>query len=690
MVNSTLISATKGSNPDIVIKHRFDPAKSYYVDYLLDHNGRDKDVTDIKNDYDIVKTQLAKQKGEFEDYLSYGARFDVTKLEDDVDETLTTTFTKDTFNLSAQQLIAMQQDVDVAAKNHNLMWKTVVSFSDDFLIREGIMDNAEERHLDQRRIKEVIQKAMPDMLEAEGIDQSAEWFANIHLRGDQNQQHIHVHIGTFEKHTQRPNKFNPDTKRMEPKGLFKRRTINHLKSRIWRNLRQNKSIEKEKNLMVDKDIAAKQLLKHLDDVQYKLDQKKLVNALLEVLPDEKQTKWRAKSNAVDMKAANALANQFVDNLLTKQPELIEKFEKSTSHLNQLYEKGYGENNNQYAQNQRQLLQNKLVNRLYKNIRELEPEFYNAVDPDESYADRLQAHQEIKQALEEQIKDMQRRNQEIPKRVKRELGKQKRAIRVINLEEKQQVNDGTLSELDDYISTTGREVDPLIQYRRDQLVEQNELITLQLKPNFKLTDQEKLRKQALSTKYQTASDSSIDAVSDDYLQAFQAKVDREITLVENSELSAFNIAYSSDGGSIVTKEEVIQGLEKQKVIIQKKGTIHQNNLKMKEPEKDAATIKKENAQLFGEIAQLEGRENTFEARQKVHRKQRSRRDDEKEQRNRPKLAKTVRRIKKVSMEQVESLFRDLSYSVEQSEQVDRHAAMEYEREQQRLERDSHSR
>lgn len=74
MSQNIITSATSGSNPDIIIKHQFSKCRSGYVDYLLDHRGKDEEVTSIQNDQDILGQNLAKKNGRYTDYVEYGKK----------------------------------------------------------------------------------------------------------------------------------------------------------------------------------------------------------------------------------------------------------------------------------------------------------------------------------------------------------------------------------------------------------------------------------------------------------------------------------------------------------------------------------------------------------------------------------------------------------------------------------------
>ncbi|MDR3241728.1 MAG: relaxase MobL [Lactobacillaceae bacterium] len=680
---TTLESATTGSNPDIIIKHRFDPAKSYYVRYLIDHNGKDKEVTDASNDHNIVGERVAKEKGEFGDYLEYASRADVTSTEDGVANDLTPTFTKDSFNLNSKEIKKLQDHINMAAKNHNLMWKTVVSFSDDFLIREGLMDNVEDRNLDQRRIKQVIQAAMPGMLKSEGISESAEWFADIHLHGDRNKNHVHVHIATFEQVTKRPDKFNPVTHRMEPKGLFKQRTIDRLKKKIWRDMRLDKNKEHEIELEVNVSKTSKQVLSAVSSLELMKEQTHLINTLLRTLPDEKETKWRAKSNAVPMKAANALANEFINRYLeTNGKELLHDFISNTSELNNIYKTGMGDNDqaSDYVQNRRDQLQEQLVNRLYQNLREIDPNSLAVSKTIEIQDTPMDEQIRLKDLLDSQVKLMRSKDLVPPKEVTKELGLRKRAIRQGNLAARQVVIKQRLDYQKTYDDEDNLDLisynfnDPLIVYIHEQLVDQDQLLELQQKPSFKRSEDDEERIRQFTIKYPNLSETPIKAFTTDYANELSEQRKTELELVTNASQDSLQLAYGTPD-LIIKRKDVVDKLKQELKLIEAKGEVFNNNDKLAQTGlsyDEQQELKQSNAALFGKIAEIEGRENTFEK----HERKTAQRFQENKRKKRMKQRFRGRKLNGI---EVKRIINNLSYSMEQSNDIEQQTRELHEQE-----------
>lgn len=604
-MNNTLVSATSGSNPDIIIKHQFDLSRPSFINYMLDHNGKDKSVSDILNDHDIVSENAAKKHGQYEDYVDYSRKDYATLLEDDVSDELTTTFNQNECNLSKDELSKLKTRVKNAAREKNLMWKTVVSLSDDFLITQQIMDNKTDRNLDQRRLKEIIQKSMPDFLEAEGISNSAEWFGNIHLYGDVNDEHVHIHLATFEESSARPKIYNAVTKQIEPKGLFKQKTIDQFKSSIWRNLKLDKDKAKERDLFIQRQISSKKLLKKVDTMTYWKEQRILLNSLINILPKEKN-KWRAKSNDKEMQAANQLAAKFIDKMLSQNDDELNLFNKANSELQNLYKKGYGESkgSDKYKAERKKELEQQLINRLYSSLKKLDDDEILvdvSIDPD---VDKLSQHREIKEILEKQINNMTKKGLVVPKDVKKELGKQKRAIKVENTKaEIHNVNE-LQTRVDEYIENNIVD-EQMVNDAKEYLSEKEAWLNLNLKSKYELTDIDKALKMQYALKYKDVSKVSIDDVTSEFkiIQMEKLNIQSQILHKHPELYAALNNLDIREIPHGQLTEVLMHHHENQRDVLEMKSNIHENNASLKAENIDSVdreALLQQNRILFAKL------------------------------------------------------------------------------------------
>lgn len=79
-----------------------------------------------------------------------------------------------------------------AQSNGSLMWQTVISFDNRYLTKNGLYD-AENKTLNEGRLKAAATKAIVKMLEKEGLE-NALWAASFHYNTD----NIHIHVATVE------------------------------------------------------------------------------------------------------------------------------------------------------------------------------------------------------------------------------------------------------------------------------------------------------------------------------------------------------------------------------------------------------------------------------------------------------------------------------------------------------------
>ncbi|CAK1237497.1 ATP-dependent DNA helicase subunit RuvB (RuvB) [Fructobacillus tropaeoli] len=473
------------------------------------------------------------------------------------------------------------------------MWKTVISLSDDFLVKQQIMDNVKDRNLDQRRLKKVVQQVMPDLLKAEGIDQSANWFGNIHLKGDINDQHIHIHLATYEVNTKRPIKKNILNGQLEPKGVFKQKTINHLKRDFWKAARLDKNQEIERNLLIKRQIDSKKLIQSFqkqDTIYHSYQQKETLNAIIHLLP-ENSKKWRAKSNAIEMKAANQLANDFIQNFL-KDSQANQDLLKDNKKLQKVYQKGYGHSTktDQYARDQQEKIQNRLVNELYRTIKNLEPQYFE-IDYDQKERS-LEKHAEIKKRLEEQVQELKRKKQPVPKKLSKELGRQKRAIHVFYREQ----------ELDDLRAKQADfkdKHDAFVLFQEKQIKQRIQYLELDQTPNFRLSNSQKATKKELAWQTTCPEKADIKMVNQSYYTYHLKEIQDERALLTDSELSIESLTAKE-------RRDELNLLERREKILFAKQKIFINNELMQSSELNATARRKlqnENRNQFEHIDAL---------------------------------------------------------------------------------------
>lgn len=441
---------------DIIVAFQYTPVfKSSngfsYLNYVKNHNGKDKDVTEINNDYNLKSENDNSPKQKYKNFINYLNRAEVTQVANDHGEKLSPLFNQDKFNLNINEEKAINQKLNQAADENALLWKGVVSFSEDFLIQEKIL-NPKNRHVDQQRLKYAIQKSMPKLLQNEGFASDSTWFGAVHLHGTKNKNHVHVHLGILDDRQQRPQMFNETTGQYETRGKLKLKSFERFKSDIIHQLRsplsQAHELTLEKHLNTyKKDIKDK--LEHQQNLT--IEQQQLIQSILRVLPKD-QKQWRAKSHANTMKMANELANQYIDTFLKQNVAAeYEQFKHDLQEQDEIYQHYYGEKKyRSIVGNRDRTLRQQLINQMYRSIK-LTPmrRLYafkqsaiiqqagtdQAMDPVQIKA-TLSVSQNIVQQLNRNLKRLNHQQKtfvQVNKLLKKERGLQLKQIRLANLQ-----------------------------------------------------------------------------------------------------------------------------------------------------------------------------------------------------------------------------------------------------------------
>lgn len=571
MVNQVTLSTQKNGDrpPDIIIKQSFKVAFQSFADYVLDHNGKEEGITSVDNDYDVLYNNLERKKGQHDNFAEYVSRHDVTVLEDGVESNLLPVFNNKTNNMTLDDFKTTKNHLSNAAKRHNIMWQTSISFSDEFLIEEGLMDNAVDRRIDQQRMKDVIRKRMPYLLESEGISESAEWFGAIHLRGDINDKHVHIHVATFEPgETKRPMVYNKFTGHKEPRGKMVYRNLDNFKKGIWRNIRKSEFLLRDRDIEFYVDHGKKDIREKFANQLIEYRELSRLNELIRALPENKKL-WRAKSNAMDMRSANALAYGIVEEFLAGNGQSdFDSFKLNTEKLQEIYETGFGESKKNYSVERIKTLKELMVNQIYKEIKALPPEAFDkaiSVELESLSHEELQRRKEQLEAKIIAFKDNEKGNLDNVGRIKlKQLKKQSGLIKSIikrqNLTADLETNNDELNQYRElfFSGIEGNEAE-FVNFKINQLSDQNRLIQLQLKPTKTLTLIEKQQRDTLRQSKVNIHQLSPDKMLNDQYKLLKENRLKEIELRQKLKIKDFKNDFGLPG-DIKLNVEVITKLQ----------------------------------------------------------------------------------------------------------------------------------
>lgn len=301
-----------------------DDVYSDYVDYMKREQAiLSKDDTYLKGVFSSSKRKIAKE--------------DVTQLKKEI------------------------EDITVASKKGSVMFQDVISFENDFLVEENIL-NEKTNELDEERLYNATEKMMSSLKENENLHDTF-WFASVHRNTD----NIHLHICSMEKNNTRQLKEFEDG-HVEVKGKRKQQTLDKMKMSFGRELT---SPEYRLKLQTEMTNSRNQLLKDLKQIYEKeifSDTPKLIKKISlfkKDLPDKKFNWQYGKLDATAQKELNEITS-----MLTKDSPERKKFDTNVTDY-ALYLKGlYGDSAKpeEYINNKKKEMETRLGNSLLNDLK----------------------------------------------------------------------------------------------------------------------------------------------------------------------------------------------------------------------------------------------------------------------------------------------------------------------------------
>lgn len=340
------------------------------------------------------------------------------------------TFTRDAYEISEEQHEQLVQKLSQAQRNQSQLWYGVVSFSPEFIKEAGLYDPVTKR-VNQKAIKSAIKRAMPELLQREGLDNDQTfWWGDVHL----NTNHVHVHLAISQTKNTRPLKPNG-----QPKGTFSVNSFRKFKAHVFRELQnersrsQTLSIEKEvdqlKKTIPDKTL---ELIRRQQEIQRQLQ---VIYAALPRYKDKR--KWRAKNNSREFREARLMTEQLVDRLLKN--ELKDDYQEFTKliHLEDVRNRqAYGQGIKDTAQAKDKRLRELMVNRVFDFLRETPPKattYQNLMEVIESMG--RETNETLLQVEKERLAGLDPKSTEA-RELRRQMGYRKLYIRRLNLTQQQ--------------------------------------------------------------------------------------------------------------------------------------------------------------------------------------------------------------------------------------------------------------
>lgn len=328
---------------DIILKTTF--RTPYKISSILDKNIRENSSYGIEFNYSTQeKKQESLKKLEHSDYeffekndtdfskvVSYSKeeRKQKTNLKS---KTNNYTFSNLSNNLTEKESEKIKENFITSQKNGSFLWKTYVSFTDDYLIKNKIIENGK---INEDLLKDSVKKGISELLKRENISDYT-FMGNIHYDTD----NIHAHIYTVENGTpsRKMNLLAKNKKEVYNQAKFKIKNIEKAKSIINSNL----TYELE-NLKLLHQISREHILK--SDFNLNTLSNNELEQLIKIknmLP-QNQNLWQY--NRKELRDVKPILTEFTKNYLEKyQQDNLDEFKNISKKFEKISTKLFKENN----------------------------------------------------------------------------------------------------------------------------------------------------------------------------------------------------------------------------------------------------------------------------------------------------------------------------------------------------------
>ncbi|MFG1577851.1 MobP2 family relaxase, partial [Staphylococcus aureus] len=212
-----------------------------------------------------------------------------------------------------------------AQQNNGIMWKEVISFDNEALIKEGLFD-PNTKLLDEQKFRTSTRKMMERFEDREGLKNNFKWGASIHYNTD----NIHVHVAGVENNVTRE------------RGKIKQSTIDSMKSTFANSLFDISGERKAINDFIRGRIVKG--LKENDDTNFDKKFKKQYKKVQDKLKDIPKNQWNYNNNS--LKHIRPEIDKITDMYIKQyHPKEFEDFKDKLFQQTNIYKSTYGENSN---------------------------------------------------------------------------------------------------------------------------------------------------------------------------------------------------------------------------------------------------------------------------------------------------------------------------------------------------------
>lgn len=266
--------------------------------------------------------------------------------------------------LSDEDLIKASDDIQKCFDEGKTVMKTVLSFDEDYLRENGIIDpnfvfqraGDYKGHIDQMKLRKAIMS---------GLDRFGRSYDDLQYVGviQVDTGHVHCHLAMVDKGV---GKLAPNG---EQKGKMTQRSMNQLRRGIDVALDDQKTIQFMASQYQTEKRNVKSFVKKMSYLA--IDEHGLGQLMLAALPEDSRL-WRADSNNKRMKRANNLAREFVNKMFEKEGSGYREAQASVlAYVNKRSDReGLSEKDKEIlVKNGYKKIEDKAINTVYETLRQ---------------------------------------------------------------------------------------------------------------------------------------------------------------------------------------------------------------------------------------------------------------------------------------------------------------------------------
>lgn len=326
-----------------------------------------------ENNQSLEDMTDAEQGRRASDSFGYSSRFSATGDEHPL-------FDSDTLNMTDEQMNKLEDTLNLAQDNGNILHEMAFSMRGDWLVENGLYD-PETKQLDQDKLKRAEQHIVKDLFEKGGPQPLGEgpddvvWFGAVH----QDTDHLNMHIWYA--------KVSPETrpsmlhKNGEPKGVIDFKAKHQAESKFRYELESEATKIQRANVY---EVVGNYRGQIKQDSLTQLNQAHKYTAdlqkIYDVLPQDLRGRWKVGNtdtlvtdDTSRMAPANRQMNGLIDKLLTNElKDDYQEFRATAQKMDDMMAETHGNQHKgqeKWSEAQDKRLRKELANGIYRQFNE---------------------------------------------------------------------------------------------------------------------------------------------------------------------------------------------------------------------------------------------------------------------------------------------------------------------------------